>query len=99
MRSLACVKLLVEAGAKARITCRDERNVLQYVITEHGDDCFPIIQYLYKERGLKEVDSDIDNMTYLHMAAIAKKHVSVQKIIEMLVGSGAELDPVEGNHR
>ena len=99
MRSLACVKLLVEAGAKARITCCDERDVLQYAITEYGDECFPIIEYLYKERGLKEMISDKNNMTYLHLAAIAKKHVSVQKIIEMLVESGAELDPVEGNRR
>jgi len=50
INSLPCVKLLVEAGAKVRIPCRDGRTLVEYALMEFGDACFPVIEYLYKER-------------------------------------------------
>ena len=43
MKSLACVRLLVNAGAKARITCRDERNALEYAAVSYTHLTLPTI--------------------------------------------------------
>ena len=99
MQSLVCVRLLVHAGAKARITCRDERNALEYAITEYGDECFSIIEYLYCARGIRDVDMATRHMTLLHQAIVAKRHVSVEKVIKMIFDSGAEREPMDGNLR
>lgn len=99
MKSLACVRLLVNAGAKARITCRDERNALEYAITEYGDECFSIIEYLYCARGIRDVDTVKRHMTLLHQAVVAKRHVSVDKVVKMIFDSGAEREPMDGNLR
>lgn len=99
MQSLACVRLLVQAGAKARVTCRDGRNALEYAITEFGDECYSIIEYLYCARGIRDVDMATRHMNLLHQVTLAKRHVSVDKVIRMIFDSGAEREPMEGNLR
>ena len=98
MKSLSCVRLLVQAGARARITCRDGRNALEYALTEYGDKCFDIIEYLYNGRGIRDVDFERPHMTLLHQAMIAKKTVNNKKVIKMLLNNATvDINAVEGS--
>ena len=100
MKSLACVRLLVHAGAKARLTCQDERNALEYAITEYGDEAFDIIDFLYNGRGIRDIDLASSNMSLLHKAVVTKRHVTNVKVINMICKPGlVDVDAVEGNKR
>ncbi|XP_066932605.1 uncharacterized protein [Clytia hemisphaerica] len=97
MQSLSCVRLLVQAGARARITCRDGRNALAYALTEYGDKCFDIIEYLYNGRGIRDVDFERPHMTLLHQAMVTKKTVNNKKVIKMLLNNATvDINAVEG---
>ncbi|XP_066935143.1 uncharacterized protein [Clytia hemisphaerica] len=100
MKSLACVRLLVQAGAIARVTCRDERNAIEYAITEYGDEAFEIIEYLYNGRGIRDTDMGSNRMSLLHQAVVTKKHVTNVKVIRMILEPGmVDVDAVEADKR
>ncbi|XP_066930357.1 uncharacterized protein [Clytia hemisphaerica] len=100
MKSLACVRLLVHAGAKARVTCSDERNALEYALTEYGDDAFEIIDFFYNGRGIRDIDMGSNGMSLLHQAVVTKKHVTNVKVIKMILEPGlVDVNAVEGDKR
>jgi ankyrin repeat protein len=99
INSLPCLKLLVQAGAKVRIPCRDGRTLVEYAMMEFGDACFPVIEYLYKERGLRDEHNGDDHMTLLHRISLAKSHISIEKSLDMMIDCGADVDALEGNGR
>lgn len=98
MNSMSCVRLLVEGGANVNVTCRDGRNVLDYIINEYGDKRLGIFEYLLMN-AKPQKQSGGRVVTYLHKACIAAKNVPVEKIVELLIAHGANLNAVEGKGR
>ena len=99
MRSLQCVKALVEAGARVDIKCRDGRTALEYAIQEYGDENFEIIKYLIKKMSYIKEKGDERMMSYLHQACLVHKNVKVERVIDLLVANGFDVNAVEGNGR
>lgn len=95
---MSCVRLLVEHKANVNITCRDGRNVLDYIISEYGDERIDIFTYLLTNlKPQKQDDGRV--MTYIHKACLAGKKIAVEKIVGLLIARGANLNAVEGKGR
>lgn len=98
INSLECVKLLVEAGANISITCRDGRNALDYAVQEFGDERVSIVEYLLTKTSVRSLHSP-RRMSLLHKACLAKRSIRVEKVMEMLITKGCNVDAFEGNGR
>lgn len=99
MRSLECVKLLIQSGANLKIACRDGRTVLDYAIQERGDECLSIIKYLIDTFDFQDSEKNDRRMHALHKACLARKDVSVNRVIDLLLENGEDIDALEGNGR
>ena len=97
IKSLECVKLLLNAGANPNITCRDERHVLEYAIQEYGDECITITEHLLSINKF-ELHST-EKLSLVHQTCLARRHVKVEKTIDLLVNHGVDLNCVEGKGR
>ena len=84
IKSLECVKLLLNAGANVKITARDSRNPFEYAIQEIGDECFGMVHYLYNQTELKHEVAEEHKLSYLHKICLGK-NVRVAKIVKMLI--------------
>ena len=98
MKSLACVKLLVERGVNISITCQDGRDVIDYIIQECGDAYIEILEYLLTNAQLRNEHGN-RVMTCLHKVCLAKKIIEVEKTVELLIAGGANVDAIEGKGR
>ena len=107
INSLECVKLLINAGANVNMTCRDERTAMDYAIQTYGDKHYSIVEFLLKN-GMKEhqqqqqkTAADIGRrvMTSLHKVCLARLHVSVERVVELLIKHGEDINAVEGKGR
>ena len=98
MKSLPCVKLLVERGANINITCQDGRDVIDYIIQECGDAFSEILEYLLTYVQLRN-ENGSRVMTCLHKVCLAKKRVEVVKTVELLIARDANVNAIEGKGR
>jgi len=105
IQSLACVKLLVGAGADSTISCCDTRNALQYAVMEFGDEAYDVIEFLYY-RTLEANQNKVwvethsqqqeKKMSLLHFACITQ---GAHKTVDFLIKCGVNVNATEGNGR
>ena len=97
IKSLSCVKLLIEHGANPRIVASDRRNPFEYVIQDQGDEAIELAMYLYNDAQMCTEKTEGGIVSYLHQLCLSK--VKVVKLAEELIRSGANINATEGSGR
>ena len=99
-RSSALLSLLL--GADPLICCNDGRNVLQYLIMEHGDKNLHCIQTLFTNQALRKnpfastTTGEFDQFSFLHYACSADREIKVGNTVEFLINNGIDTDVRDG---
>ena len=97
IRSLTCVKMLVEAGANVTLNGADRRNPFEYVLQEQGDSNIELALYLYNLPQIRDHRKIVGQVTYLHQCCLAKRKCLA--LAEELIKCGAEINATEGMGR
>lgn len=96
IRSLQCVKLLINYGAKLEIKAHDSRTAFDFAIQVYGDEEIEMIKYIYDR--VKNTSRDEESITYIHKLCLGKKNLSIKQVAEMLVEK-EDVNASEGHGR